>query len=130
MKKAFSFFIILPVLGAISISTLASSYTPFNNMYQAAVYCPPVSGLTFTPANPNTTNSQGTISGTKSPASFKSPGFVMHPKNIEENGKVQNVSFREANGIYGYISGNKITCLYSYPGFTGVNVALILEGTQ
>jgi hypothetical protein len=115
------------VLAAFAANS-AFAFTPFTTIAQAEQYCPALDNLTFKPVNPSNPHSIGTINGEKKNINFKSDSGAMHPKYLDANNIIQDVQFRNTNGIYGYISGNNTVCLYSYPGFTGVSVALILEG--
>jgi hypothetical protein len=119
------------VLSGITITAAAetSAFTPFLTLQDAEKYCPPTTNLVFTPANP-TPNSAGIITGIENGLKFtnESPNPALSPKSMNPSGDIQGVQFRDDDGSFGYISGNAITCLYSYPGFTGVTVMLTMRG--
>lgn len=127
MKNIFSCAAFLAI-SLISTSALAA-FTPFITISQAEQYCPLVTGLTFTATNPKVPNSAGTISGNFNNIGFKNqmPNPALSPKDMDMNGIIQNVSFREDNNMYGYNSNNVISCFYSYTGFTGINVYLVMR---
>ena len=112
----------------------ATGITKFMTIAQAQQHCPSLTNLTFTPLNKTINHSKGTITGNKDNDNFANvindPGvsrYVMQPLYIQNN-KITDASWRKVMGSYGYISNGVTTCLYSYKGFTGVNVALIMRG--
>ena len=130
MKKYISLLILL-ITSSLSISATASTdqaFTPFTTLAQAQQYCPTVTTLVFTQKLPGLPNGAGTISSFFNKVSFNSTASALHPQNVDPNGVIQNIQFRDVSGIYGYLSGNVINCFYSYPGFTGVTVGLIMQG--
>jgi hypothetical protein len=106
--------------------------TWFTTIPQAEKYCPALNGLNYNAI----TQFKGTVTGNYADRNFISynannkTNLTMRPKNISPNdnsGPVQNASFRFAMQGYGYITDNqKIACFYSYPGYTGVKVALLM----
>lgn len=115
---------------AISIASVSAfaDITAFLTVAQAEQNCPPVSGLTFTATNPKIPNGAGTIAGFFN-TNFKNsqPKPALAPLDIND-GIIQNVTFRQdTNGWYGFISGKNTACFYSYAGFTGVNVSLVMS---
>jgi len=131
MKKL----IFLAISMAFSLVSFAAFASPaieqFTSIAQAKEHCPSLTGLTFVANNP-TQYGAGKIIGDKNGVSFQSDRTnELHPKNLNNNNIIGNVKFRAVtvNGFpsFGHISGNKTVCFYSYPGFTGINVGLILE---
>lgn len=127
MKNIFSY-TIFAAIALLSTSAFAA-FTPFTTITQAEQYCPPVTGLTFVATNPKIPNSAGNINGNFNNVSFKNfePNPAFSPQNMNMNGIIQNVQFREDNNMYGYNSNNVISCFYSYSGFTGGNVYLVMR---
>ena len=128
MKKLFS---ILPILtlGISSIAFATSDFTPFTTVKQAQEHCPAVNGLTFTPNIPTIPNGAGTITGNNRVAFESIPAkTAIRPKEIDSRNLIQNVEMRSADGLYGYISNNTVTCLYSYTTIKDVQYALVTRG--
>ena len=127
MKIQSKIFISLLLVCA-SFSTFA--YTPFTSEDQASQYCPSAVSLVFTQNNPTIQNGAGSVSGKTNNntfANFPAKKTALHPKNLGSDNTITDAQFREVNGIYGYMENNVITCLYSYTGFTGVDVALVMR---
>lgn len=106
-----------------------SSFTPFLSISDAQKYCPATTNLVFTPNSP-VQYSVGTVSGIFNGVKFanQNPNPATSPKAVDSSGNIQGVQFRDSNGTYGYISGNAITCLYSYPAFNNGMVMLTMRG--
>jgi len=130
MKKFVTLFILSSIFSAPTFAL--TTFTPFISIEQAELYCPNVAALTFTQTNPQIHNGAGTISGNYNNVSFANltsgSNQMLHPKEVATNGLIAGAQFRDANGMFGYISGDMITCLYQYTGFTGVDVALVMRG--
>lgn len=126
MKKIFCFFGIFVTIGIASTAFSANDFTPFTTLDQAKQYCP--TKLTFTPNNPKVPNSAGNITGVNG-LMFESipPKTAINPKNKDQSGLIKDSEFRNAEGMYGYISDNVITCLYSYTTFTDIKYALVIR---
>ncbi len=122
------------IVGSIFAQTAFADPIFFTTIAEAQKYCPPLSAanydLYFKPNNPVVPNSAGVISGTsQSGVSFSSGNTQLQPLNWDiATGIVQDAQFRSVSGNYGYISGNQITCYYSYTSFNNVLVNLILQG--
>ena len=108
----------------------AYAITTFTTITQALQYCPTNSQLLFISNNPRLPDSQGNVTGKNASVSFTMITSAIHPQSLTSENIIANAQFRNVDGYYGYISGNQITCLYTYPGFTGVSVGLILQGMQ
>lgn len=133
MKKGFSLLISF-FLFFISLSALAAEpFTTFDSIEVAEEYCPATYNLVFTPTNPSVVNSAGVIDGSLDPSSYfknYTPNPAPAPLSMTSSGSIQNVTFRESDGIYGYISGTQVSCFYWYPMFTGTQTALIMQGKR
>ncbi len=128
MKKIFSVFIVLFV-GLMSSAFASNDFTPFTTIEQAQQYCPAVNGLTFTSNNLMDPKSIGSITGNNQVV-FESipPKIALHPKNMDTNSLITEAEFRSADGIYGYISNNIITCLYSYTTIYNMKYNFVMRG--
>lgn len=128
MKKIFSIVAIITA-GLTSSAFASNDFTPFTTIEQAQQYCPATNGLTFTPNNPSIPNSAGSIKGNNRTA-FESipPKQAVKPKNMDTSGVITDATFRSAEGLYGYISNNVITCLYTYKTVYNVDYYLAVRG--
>lgn len=115
-------------------SAWASNDNPvyFYTLDMALKYCPePTTGLTFKPTNPTVPNSVGMVYGNQASNNFQSTQQTTHPKTLTPDNVIVDTRFRtvtEPGGdAYGYISGNSISCFYSYPTFNDVSYALIMR---
>lgn len=115
-------------LGLLTLPGLAQAVTGFT-LAQAEANCPSINNLLFTQLNPIISNGAGNITGTMNGVNFFTNNPVVHPQNLTPNNMVVNAQFRYSAAIsgYGYISGNNIVCLYSYPTFTGASYQFILQ---
>jgi hypothetical protein len=128
MKKILSIFSLL-CAGAISPAFAANDFIPFLTIEQAEQYCPAVNSLTFTPNNPTVPNSAGAVTGNKGIAFENIPAKkATRPWSMDASGLILGVSFRDADGMYGYSSNNVITCLYSYTNVFDWKYNLVLRG--
>lgn len=124
--------------GTLLFSTLfaiSAMATDFTTIAQAQQHCPATNLLMFTPLSTSIPHSKGTISGFHNGVDFKNTSdtseYMMHPKYLGSDHAVGDVSFRQVGDFYGYMSSNGVvTCLYSYPGFTGVHVPLVMRSTR
>src|SRR5580704_6711437 len=126
MKKILSIMTLLSLsfLSSILLAAKANEFIPLTTIGLTQQYCPMESRLIFNPNN-LTPNSAGTITGHNQVAFESIPTkTAIHPKNIDMNNLITGVQFRNADGLYGYISNDVVTCLYSYKGFTNTQVAL------
>lgn len=126
----------LLITAIISASVLSSAFAatntfmPITTLDEANRYCPSTGALSFSPNNPSIPNSAGTVIGTNQINFASIPERkAIFPKNMQGN-LIIGVEFREANGMYGYISNDVVTCLYSYTGFTGNQFALTIRSTK
>ena len=128
MKKIFILATITSI-GCVSPTFAANEFIPLTTVEQAQQYCPPINGLIFTKNNSSIPNGAGTITGNNHIA-FESipPKTAVYPKNIDASSFISDAQFRSADGIYGYLSNNVVTCLYSYTTFTNAQYALALRG--
>lgn len=128
MKKIFLLITILSI-GFVSSAFATNEFIPFTTTEQAQQYCPAVKGLTFTANNPSSPNSAGTIAGNNHIV-FESipPKTAIHPKNMDASGLISDAQFRSADGLFGYISNNVVTCLYSYTTVFNMQYNLVLRG--
>jgi hypothetical protein len=133
MKKGISLLISL-LFALVSLSALAAEpFTTFTSIEMAEEYCPPIYNLVFTPTNPSVVNGSGVIEGSLNPDSYfknYTPNPAPAPLSLSSSGDIQDVTFRESDGIYGYISGTQVSCFYWYPMFTGTQTALIMQGKR
>lgn len=107
----------------------AGEFIPFTSIEEAQKNCPAINGLTFTSNNPGIPNSKGSIAGNnRIPFESFPAKQSQQPKNMDSNGLIKDAQFRGVDGIYGYISNNVITCLYSYTGFTDGQIGLVVRG--
>ncbi|GEM_PF-5127047 len=117
------------MLVACSSNVFADSVS-FKTIEQAQRYCPsPKGGITFNEANPAIPNSAGFFSGEHNGAQFFSASSAQ-PKHFDKNGLVEDMTFREVNGQYGYVSGDTTTCLYNYENFVDSSAVTYLRGRK
>lgn len=134
MKKICLTMISLLSLGITSQAVLAASIPDqeFNTIAEAQQYCPPTNGLVFTPFNSNP-HIGGVITGSNSSdgLTFKSTQpSVMAPQSMAPGNLINGVVFNDNPGFYGYVVNNVVTCMYLYPGYTGIQVTLALRSTN
>lgn len=121
--------IVLLSLGLASSALAANEFVPFTTPEQAQLYCPATTELTFTSIIPSNPKSVGTISGNHGVVFESIPAkTAIHPKNLNTSGFISDAQFRSAEGMYGYISNNVTTCLYSYTTVFDTQYALVLRG--
>lgn len=115
------------------VGQVALADESFTTIAEAQKYCPPLTSssydLIFKP-NSQVDHSAGVIYGISQTNVFftSNSNTQIMPLNWDSaTGIISDAAFRDVNGIYGFISGSKITCYYSYLGWTGVNVSLILQ---
>ena len=104
------------------------AFTAITSVEEAQQYCPATTGLTFVATNANVENGAGSITGyniKNTKFTNFSPSPATRPKYVDGNGVIQDAQFREANGMYGYLTDNAITCFYTYTDFAGLHVALV-----
>lgn len=106
----------------------------FDTLEKAQMYCPANNALRFIAVDPYLPNSKGVITGTNR-INFESyvaannpPKFVIQPKKMDSSGLILDSQFRNVDGIYGYISGNIVTCLYTYTSIADVQAVLGMRG--
>lgn len=120
------------ISGFFAQTALAQDPIYFTTLEQAQKYCPPLTAknydLIFKPSS-SAPNSAGIIYGTSQNNVRFSSGSTIQPLNWDSlgSGLIYDAKFRTVDGNYGYISGNQITCYYSYQGFTGVIVNVNLK---
>lgn len=106
-----------------------SAFIPFTTLQQAQQFCPPLNGLYFTSNNVVLPHSKGSIVGNNRISFESTPhAAALHPKNINTNGLILDVTFRSTEGGYGYLSNNTVTCFYSYTTFIDTPYTLVLRG--
>jgi hypothetical protein len=134
MKKS-----ILLVL-SLFFSSLVCADINFTTTQLAAQYCPAFNALQYVQLAP-VNNGKGQIQGTHNQVLFlnqyKSASigpYVLMPRFQGDNHDINSVSWRNVEGSYGRLTDvgdyAQITCLYSYPGFTGVSVTLVMAGVE
>lgn len=127
MKKLLS----IALISILSITTAfaANDFIPFKTVEQAQQYCPATNALTFIPNIPTLETSGGAIIG-KNRIAFESfpSKSAMRPKNMDPNHVILDAHFRSAEGMYGYISNEAVTCLYSYTSRIDTTYLLALRG--
>ncbi len=115
----------------LSTSLIASSAFAFD-LETAKNICPTLDSMKFSPLNPGTSHSKGKITGVKNNTNFTSYNNTTNPATpyvIQPEDK-DNPSFywrSVGTNNYGHISRDVTTCFYSYTGFTGVTVNLIMN---
>ncbi|MDF1760769.1 MAG: hypothetical protein P1U40_09555 [Coxiellaceae bacterium] len=125
--------LVILMSAAISLTTItAFANSPIRmNLEQAMQNCPALDQLTYTPASSVITK-KGRITGNKNAKAFTNLAavgtpYVARPKTVYANNTVANANYRQVAGNYGFISNGAVTCLYSYPAFTGMNYNLGLR---
>lgn len=105
----------------------------FTSIADAQKYCPPLTDssydLLFKP-NSSVEHSAGIVSGKaqNSDLFLSTSNQELAPMNWNsQTGIINDGKFRSVDGNYGYISGSQTTCYYSYQGWTGTVVNLILQ---
>jgi hypothetical protein len=111
----------------LSTSLIASSAFASDSRFtkdEAINNCASLNSLKFLATNPDIPNSKGNITGVnENNINFTSSSSVIKPENKTH----PDFDWRSVGtNNYGHRSGDKITCFYSYTGFTGVSVALIM----
>lgn len=128
MKKIISI-VTLITTGLMSSAFASNDFTPFTTIEQAQQYCPATNGLIFIPNNPSIPNTAGSIKGINRIAFESIPAKqAVQPKNMDKSGIITDANFRSAEGFYGYISNNVITCLYTYKTIFNVDYNLAVRG--
>lgn len=125
------------------LSTSAFAYVaPLETIEQASKFCPAVDQLSFIQLDTRDQNGFGYVSASKGSVNFTSffydpndpTGPIEHPKLVDANGKIENVSFRISNHFYGFIMGHAseriVTCYYAYPGYDDTTVNFVLRSTK
>jgi len=127
MKKVLS--AVTALLGIVFMfpAFAVSDFTKFTTIEQAEQYCPALNGLTFTSNDPSNPKSVGSIEGNNHVV-FVNVSPAPHPLNMDTNGVITDAQFRKVGEIYGYISGNTVTCLYSYTSIFNTTYNLIMRG--
>ncbi len=131
MRKIF--FSILIMGGLFSQAAFAGDPTYFSTIAEAQKYCPSLTNssydLTFKPNSP-VEHSAGIISGESQNDSFflSTNSSTLAPMHWDsQTAIIKDAQFRSVDGNYGHISGNKTTCYYSYQGWTGIMVSLLMS---
>ena len=106
-----------------------NNFEPFTTVEQAQEFCPPINTLVFTANNPATPKSPGMVTGNNRIA-FENipPKTAIHPNKLNSGGLITDAQFRSADGLYGYISNNVITCLYAYQTIFNTEYNLVMRG--
>ncbi len=130
--KSVRYTLITAILALSTTSIVANTgIHKFTTEQEAAQHCPNPNQLTFTPASTIITK-KGKITGTQNAKSFVSfalsgSPYAPRPKDLSFGNILAVAHFRMANGFYGYTSGTKTTCLYSYQTFSSQNYPLKLR---
>lgn len=133
MKRSIYISLLIAVCGCSLQNANAMESKIFTTISEAEEYCPNVAAISYQKLYPNTPNGAVSIEawGTNGSQTVRFASYYktnLHPAGPDDDeGLLPDVTFRKVGDYYGYISNGYVTCLYSYPGFTGLNVALIMR---
>ncbi len=122
------------VAGLISMPSFAANKMIFTTIDQAQQYCPAPSSLLFTQKKPKEHNGNGLVTGSINGIQFTSmvegeKAYVTHPQCTGLSCTIADAQFRN-DKVYGHISGNFITCFYSYNRYNVGQYHLTMQGNQ
>ena len=124
-KKKFT----LPLLAVcVYVSQVMASDAAFT-LPEARKNCASLNSISFKSANPSNPHNKGMLTGMSlSGVIFTSPKgkFFMAPLDPHLN----DISFRNVSGSYGYKFNGGVTCFYKYKGFTTVTVMTYMRHIQ
>ena len=124
-KKIFT----LPLLAVCVFASQSMASDSAFTLSEAQKNCASLKSISFKSANPSNPHNKGMLTGRSlSGVIFTSPKgkFFMAPFNHDLN----DISFRNVSGSYGYKFNGGVTCFYKYKGFTTVTVVTYMRHTQ